>query len=509
MSEKPVFALTLRLMRVAFLLLKQFCDELVVESEVFLSLLIKTVAIDHTDGHTDPGPLWMRVLALEIFRGLCADFAVLIRIYERYDLDHPDRTSGIFISMMSTLNRLASERPTLLGINSDITSGPSFAHQSSPGANVGVQGMIDGVVGMATQAAAPLVGAQQQGGLTLPTATMKLQCIDQLDKAEAPLIPETYVYLLSLQCLSNIAEGFAGHSLSRYEEIRRQRSSQSLDGTHSAPVALNLDNLASQPVTDKLRIIRDMADASWPALLASLSFFVATNLDDELFSETLSSMQSFTYACGVLNLPTPRDAFLLTFCKFAVPSAIVANVAAESSGSTAMKPSQSVLNVDNLGLGATSAPTSLSTRSFAFLRTVLSVAQYLAGSLDTTWYTVFDTLQNAEFVLSSKSKKRPVSTMSSSTQPPALSSVESDETGIQNSIQRVFDCSRSLEAPAFTSFISSLCRLSSEMAGLISDEEQSNSVELPKTPTSIRRRASGMNTSRVFVCCSLRLLQSI
>ncbi|KAH9810864.1 hypothetical protein DFH28DRAFT_1224390 [Melampsora americana] len=497
MSEKPVFALTLRLMRVAFLLLKQFCDELVVESEVFLSLLIKTVAIDHTDGHTDPGPLWLRVLALEIFRGLCADFALLIRIYERYDLDHQERTSGIFTSMMSTLNRLASERPTLLGINHDITSGPSFAHQSTPGANVGVQGMIDGVVGMATQAAAPLVGAQQQSGLTLPTATMKLQCIDQLDKAEAPPIPETYVYLLSLQCLSNVAEGFAGHSLSRHEEIRRQGSSESPDATIS-PAALNLDNLASLPATDKLRIIRSMADASWPALLASLSFFVATNLDDDLFSETLSSMQSFTYACGVLDLPTPRDAFLLTFCKFAVPPAIVANVAAESSGSAAMKPSQSVLNVDNSGLGASSALTSLSTRSFAFLRTVLSVAQYLAGSLASTWYTVFDTLQNAEFVLSSKSKKRSVSTMSSSTQPPALSNVESDETGVQNSIQRLFDCSRSLEAAAFTSFIAALCRLSSEMAGLISGEEQSNSVELPKTPTSIRKRASGMNSSRVL-----------
>ncbi|KAG0149101.1 hypothetical protein CROQUDRAFT_74492 [Cronartium quercuum f. sp. fusiforme G11] len=496
MSEKPVFALTLRLMRVAFLLLKQFCDDLLVEAEVFLSLLIKTVSIDHTDHQSEAGPIWLRVLALEIFRGLCADFALLMRIYERYDLRRQERTSGIFTSMMSTLNRLASEKPHLLGIHYEISSGPSFAHQPGAGANIGVQGMIDGVVGMATQAAAPLVGSQQQGSLTLATATMKLQCIDQLDKAEAPPIPETYVYLLSLQCLSNVAEGFATFTLVKYEEIRRRKPAPSPDGIVWAPAALNLDNLKSSPDVDKLKMVKTMADASWPALLASLSFFVSTNLDDDLFAETLSSMQSFTYACGVLNLSTPRDAFLLTFCKFAVPSAIVANIAAESSGSSSMKPTQSVLSVD-MGIGSTPAPTSLSTRSYAFLRTVLSVAQYLAGSLDATWYTVFDTLQNAEFVLNSKSKRRAVSTNPSS-QTAGQSNNESDEAVIQTGIQKLFDCSRTLNAPAFTSFVASLCRLSAEMVGLISDEEPGNTTEAKTPTTSMRRRASGMNASRTL-----------
>lgn len=499
LSEKPTFALTLRLMRVAFLLLKQFCDDLLVEAEVFLSLLIKTVSIDHSDNQSDPGPLWLRVLALEIFRGLCADFALLMRIYERYDRRGQDRASGIFTAMMSTLNRLASEKPLLLGINHDLTSGASFTHQSGTGVNAGVQGMIDGVVGMATQAAAPLVGTQQQNGLTLATASMKLQCIDQLDKAEAPPIPETYVYLLSLQCLSNIAEGFAGFSLIKYEDIRRKIPPQSSDGTVWAAAALDFENLNPSPDAEKLKIVRSMADASWPALLASLSFFVSTNLDEALFGETLSSMQSFTFACGVLNLPTPRDAFLLTFCKFAVPPAVVANIAAESSGGATLKPSQSVLSADTLGIGSNPAPTSLSARSFAFLRTVLAVAQYLAGSLGNTWYTVFDTLQNADFVLSTRHKKRSVST-SASIQTTGLTNTDTDELSIQNSIQRLFDCSRTLSAPAFTSFIASLCRLSSEMVGLISEDELGNLSDLPKTPTSgTRRRASGMNASRTVV----------
>jgi len=311
LSEKPTFPLTLRLMRVAFLLLKQFSDDLLVEAEIFLSLIIKTISVDHSEGQAEPVPIWLRVLALEIFRGLCVDFDLLLKIYERYDMRRTDQTAGLFTSLMGTFNRLASEKPALLGINQDIAAGTSSYHMSSP-AHPGVQGMIDGVVGIATQAAAPLVGTQQ-GGLSLTTAAMKLQCIDQLDKAEAPVIPETYVYLLALQCICNVAEGFAGFALAQHEEFRHSRSNNPSDDTPPPSSILPIDELKGGPNKERLKITRSMADASWPALLASLNFFVSTNLDEELFNETLSAMQSFTYVCGILDLATPRDAFLLSF----------------------------------------------------------------------------------------------------------------------------------------------------------------------------------------------------
>ncbi|MBW0484031.1 hypothetical protein O181_023746 [Austropuccinia psidii MF-1] len=496
LSEKPTFPLTLRLMRVAFLLLKQFSDDLLVEAEIFLSLLIKTISLDHTDGQSEPVPIWLRVLVLEIFRGLCTDFDLLLRLYERYDLRRPDKASGLFTTLMGTFNRLASEKPQLLGISHDTTFGSSSAFQISSSTNPAVQGMIDGVVGIATQAAAPLVGTQQ-GGLTVATAAMKLQCIDQLDKAEAPMIPETYVYLLALQCLSNVAEGFAGSVMVQHEEIRHSHLNNSPEGSPVVPFVLNADNLKASHNTERIKMIKSMADASWPALLASLNFFVSTNLDNELFTETLAAMQSFTYVCGILDLTTPRDAFILSFCKFAVPPAIVANLAAEASGGTSVKGPQSVLSVDSLGLGPAPVPTSLSTRSLAFLHTLVAIAQYLARSLGNTWYTIFEALQNADYVLAAKLKKR--ATQSTTSLSPSTSGLSStnDESAIQANIQKLFDCSRVLDSAAFTDFITSLCRLSSEMVGLPADAEDSNSSRMPTVLSfDTRRKISGLNAIR-------------
>lgn len=68
LSDKPFFPLTLRSIRVVFLLLKQFIKELETEGEVFLSIIVKVIAGDHEAG--EPArPLWMRVLAMEIMRG--------------------------------------------------------------------------------------------------------------------------------------------------------------------------------------------------------------------------------------------------------------------------------------------------------------------------------------------------------------------------------------------------------------------------------------------------------
>ncbi|KAI9620594.1 hypothetical protein KEM48_008131 [Puccinia striiformis f. sp. tritici PST-130] len=228
---------------------------------------------------------------------------------------------------------------------------------------------------------------------------------DQLDKAEAPAIPETYIYLLALQCICNVAEGFAGFTLVQHDEFRHSRSKTASDDSPPQSFILPIDELKAGPNKERIKMTRSMADASWPALLASLNFFVSTNLDEELFTETLSAMQSFTYVCGILDLTTPRDAFLLSFCKFAVPPAIVANLIMEASSATPTKASQSVLNVDSLGLGTAHSPHLLQSAEPFFLTNLLSVAQYLSGVLGSSWYTVFETLQNADYVIAASSRK--------------------------------------------------------------------------------------------------------
>ena len=243
-----------------------------------------------------------------------------------------------------------------------------------------------------------------------------------------------------------------------------------------------------------------MADAGWPALLASLSFFLTTNLDDDLFTSTLSSFQNFMTTCGVLGLNTPRDAFLISLCKFAVPPSIVSQVANAESGHSAKAAPASMLSVGADALGLTSqqaGAATLSTRNLLCLRSLVGVSQALAGSLDGTWFHVFEVLQNADFVMrahaSKKQKKRSaplggggisaspqkstVTSTSGSSSSTATGSAldanhfiptEADEQAAQQRNARLLEVSKALDSKAFQAFVGALCRLNSEMIGISS-----------------------------------------
>lgn len=536
----------------------------------------------HPSG-TGSSPIWMRVLALEIFRGLCSDFALMTKFYERYDVTKKKSTSGktgssVFSDLMMALNRLSTEKHGILGVGTALIYGSSLApvsvghsgsSSSSSGGSSVAGGMIDSAVEMGmglAQVAGSVVGSSvgavagsTPAGLGITTASMKLQCIDQLDKAESPPIPETYIYLLALQCLCSLADGFANQAVTTHSLIistRPRSPATSIDPvTPSSPSALHLSTLdPADPKIVSLLTIRDMAETSWPALLASLSYFIAAALDDDLFVDVVAALQSFTTVCGIVGLDTPREAFLTSLCKFAVPPSVVAHIAAlDTSGSTA-KSATSVLSagVDSLGLGlgATTLPVGLSARNYACLKALISVASFLAGSLNAIWFAVFETLQNVDFVIranATRNKKR----LASGTTPPsplrpalllgAISAVSSaahgggattttttsvvqevDEVSIQASMAKLFEVSRHLDDDAFKWFVGGLCRLNGEMIG-IPMSERGAVLETPMTGGAVtgaggmpspamegtispdrssRRRASGISTIRTLVCCS-------
>lgn len=243
LAERPSFSTTLRLMRVMYLLLKKFNDELGTESEIFLTMFIKIVApgdVEGSGGHPlsssnitssggnsskdalrsslGPGgissavaaagasgtgtgggagnsPPWMRVLALEILRGLCGDFDLLRKIWDRYDASSSSGTEEgysteplsrasdetnqqrvpVFTSMITSFNRLATEKPALLGTGTAVVSGVPTDPVAAGGEYLG-SGVVDGLVGMAQQAANSVgVHGPNAGGLATQNASVKLQ----------------------------------------------------------------------------------------------------------------------------------------------------------------------------------------------------------------------------------------------------------------------------------------------------------------------------------------------
>jgi len=314
-----------------------------------------------------------------------------------------------------------------------------------------------------------------------------------------------------------------------------QRPQAAGESVIHAPASLDISTLPpDEPATIHLGIVRSMVEHGWPALLAALSFIISTNLSDELFIDALTSYQAMTNVAGMLALTTPRDAFLTSLSKFAVPSRVVSSLASYIEPPT---PRSSTSLTDNLGLTVPPAPPALSERNLVCLKVLISSALFLAGSLEESWYGILEAVQNADYVITLKGSQlqsaRRNSTIATGSgavsrvvsgagppdgaktapQPlrhPLLADTDSDS--IQLAIQRLFEVSKSLEDSAFQDFVKALCKLSSEMVGMQSDRndppanESEGLNELPnpaglspRVGVAHRRRVSGIHLPRTLV----------
>ncbi|KAI0700224.1 hypothetical protein C8T65DRAFT_790748 [Cerioporus squamosus] len=550
LSDRPNFPLTLRCTRVVFLLLKQFSSELKTESEVFLMLLIRIVGAE--SGDTDPAdaaqghpvrPLWMRVLAMEIMRGLCSDAELVRSIWDRYDAE--DGGSKVFTSLITALKRLVTERPALLGVGQQMFGVGVSTHPSSS-ADGAYALDVGGVAGMVASAASATVSGvanmmSTEAGLSVQTSAMKLQCIDQLDKADSPPIPESYLYLLGVQCLVALCEGFATFTAPLYNSIMVQKPRTAGEPVIRAPPALDLSTLPQDdPVTHQLQTVHDMVENGWPALLAALSFLISTNLSDELFVDVLASYQALTTVSGMLGLTTPRDAFFTSLARLAIPTRVVSSIDSYVPAEPSTPRTAASAISETFGLpGGSTQPPGLSERNMACLKVLVASALFLAGSLGPSWFDILEALQNADYVLTMKGARPPTNkrntigpgtgslppsrSVSSSgsagagSQPPPSPThrhpllADLDPDSLQHSIQRLFDASKNLEDAAFCDFVKALCKLSGAMIGMQSDtleginesvEELSTSSSATLSPSSAepahRRRVSGIHLPRTL-----------
>ncbi|KAG0202741.1 hypothetical protein BGX28_004846 [Mortierella sp. GBA30] len=371
-SDKHDFPQTMRLMRVVYILIKQFHEILAIECEIFLSMLIKLLEPEN-------GVLWQRVLAMEIFRGICGDNSLMRRIYKAYD--QQGTSTDIFGDMIIAIGRLSTEKPQLVGAGSLVQENSDVARQS----NVSESGADSGV-----------------GGLSIATSTMRIQCVDQLDKADPPQIPETYLYYLSLICINSIADGLASYIFPIVSQALhdQQRQAQGRENANESPESTaarhmlsvfpntNTLELSRTKEADDIALVTTMAESAWPGLLAAFSYFLGSNLDEELFHNVMRAYQNFTSVCGVLQLNIPRDAFLTSLCKYClpVPPALEQRSGAPTGNSAGQEASVS----------------SITDKNMYCLRILLNVAQYLGGTLFDSWYLILETMQQAEHLLTAK-----------------------------------------------------------------------------------------------------------
>ncbi|KAI0270120.1 hypothetical protein BGY98DRAFT_1100900 [Russula aff. rugulosa BPL654] len=105
----------------------------------------------------------------------------------------------IFTLLISALKRLAIPRPTQLGVSAQthevgVTASDSQSHLQT---HRSLDNIAEMVVTAVVSNVVRMIGTQ--AGLSVQTAATKVPCIDQLDKTDAPLIPEAYIHLLGMQ----------------------------------------------------------------------------------------------------------------------------------------------------------------------------------------------------------------------------------------------------------------------------------------------------------------------
>ncbi|OTA00852.1 hypothetical protein A9Z42_0011440 [Trichoderma parareesei] len=432
---KPSFATTVRLVRILYTLLRRHITVLPTECGDALSLLTTLLDQDTT--------IWKRALCMEVFRGIFAEHALVRRIFAMYDAKEGDK--DIIKTLIATFVRLSTEKPAVIGLGHQSTmpvADPSGSSNLSTDQALIEATSVTGIIGGS-------VGSEVANiGISVAWSSVRVPCIDQLDKAEAPTIPESYIYSLILACLSSLSDGLAKFILPltvpNESRARRKASKQDMGRSSPAPAQLEAEgssqgprersasfkknpvpinplDLEDHPAYSEVRICSDIVTECWPAILATCSTFLYASLDSEYYHGLVRAFQRFAHVAGLMQLATPRDAFLSTLGKAAVPPNILSACvnAGQSRSSTATTPTETsnsvfsnargLLSVENLTQvsspterqrqGPLDPSTTLNTRNLLCLRALLNLGIALGPTLGHAWGIILETLQQADFVL--------------------------------------------------------------------------------------------------------------
>ncbi|KAI1814284.1 hypothetical protein GGS20DRAFT_576976 [Poronia punctata] len=562
LNGRPNFATSVRLVRILYTLLKKHLHILPTEGGEALDVLTQLLDQD--------AAIWKRALCMEVFKGIFAEPTLLRRIFTLYDAQEGQKS--VLKNLTATFVRVSTERPVVIGLG----------HQSTipvadPYANMGSssdQAMLEssGVTGI-------IGGSVNEGhntGISSQWSTVRVACIDQLDKTEAPNIPESYVYALTLSCITSLSEGLAkfilpltvpGDNRSRKRgskhletgrdspapgdlggtdspktSVERVASTTSLERSPSFkknPVPVNPLGLKEHPLYNDVKTCAEMIEECWPAILATCSTFLYAALDSEYYHGLVRAFQKFAHVAGLLRLNTPRDAFLTTLGKAAVPpNVFTACLNAGSSKPPPPSPStvetpntilsnaRGLLSVENLvtpvgaagerqrqaSFDSSTTLQTLNTRNLLCMRALLNLGIALGPTLNSSWSIILETLQQADFVLFTNGKtagRVPMVTKAPDTKAEAeaaglLAGFNSEIRAVETAASRLIESTVDFPNDAFVEIATSVCHLLEKPASERPAEpaNQPHSPLVPpssanslRTPNAQHRRLSGVVVS--------------
>lgn len=530
LSDKLNFAVTVRIVRILYILLRRHLSILASEGEMALGLLTHMLDQDTA--------MWKRSLCMEVLRGVFAEGALIRRIFAMYDANG---RKPILRDLVAAFVRISTEKPSLIGLSHQSTI--PIASQGDTGGSDPVvleASVIPGIISSSASSSEP------EAGISTQWSTMRVPCIDQLDKTDPPSIPESYIYSLTLACISGFSEGLAKFILPLTVPERPRKKARQPEGESKPsdaapstpisqgtlerqpsfkknPVPVNPLLLQDHPLHEDVKICAGIVEECWPAVLATCSTFLYSALDSEYYHGLVRSFQKFTHVAGLLRLATPRDAFLTTLGKAAVP----ANVLTASTTQNPVPPTppaespsmfsnaRGLLSVDSLVGGSSPSergrqssvdagqPSSLNTRNLLCLRALLNLGIALGPTLDSAWVIILGTLQEADLVLFSSSKSarslassQKLGGQNTSDGSSLLANFGTEIKAVETAASRLLESTIDFPNEAFLEVVEALCKLfrnddESKLEGL--------GISMPSSPrpAQTHRRVHSFNAAPV------------
>lgn len=510
LSDRLSFPIVVRIIRILNLIIRNHLTILPSECEIALGLLNHML---------DPqaSQLWKRALCLEVFRGIYADSRLLLAIYHQFDAQ--DGKKKIFGDNLASFVRLATEKPALIGLGQHSTAPVSYADDSVAGSDqaAAAAGAMAGDIG------GPISDRSSNSrpsGISTQWSSMKTPCIDHLDKSDPPSLPETYIYSLVLTCITNISESLAKFvlPLTVYHDNKSRRKPKSdepatqdgedtpsneggrrLSRTQSfrkKTIPVNPLDLTDHPAYAYIETSLALVTECWPAILATCSTFLNAALDVDYYRALVRAIQKFTQVSGLLRMATPRDAFLTTMGKAAVPSNLLLTNVVSPKTATGEQPgmfnnAKGLLSVDSLVSQSSGASAdhsrrpshdvqmpSLGPRNLLCLRALLNLAIALGPTLQSAWSIIFETLQVADLVLSLSNQNSNRSSSQHAGAQGAAEKIETETAAVQAAARRLFESTADFPNESFTEVLQALC-------ALLSDPSPTESGQM--TPTTAGR----------------------
>ena len=504
LSEKNAFGTTVRCTRLSAIIIRSLLVELGEDCEILLGLLNHTLDTDST-------PTWKRVLTLEMFRSLHADVSLMRLIYSQFDCEENRR--NVIRDHLGILVRLASEKPSIIGLGAQ-SSVPSMIVDDSDQVASQAGGVV-GSIGVSTTA-----NDLNTSGISNKWSVLKTPLMEQLDKPDPSPLPISYLYKLVLDCLTGFEEGIARYllpfSVPKEKRNRRKQKKvtenikadstdgerpieEELPGSKRSKTLVNPLSLDDHPQKTEIEISAQMIEQCWPALLAASSTFFNAALDSENFHALLRAFQKFTQISGLLELVTPRDAFLTTLGKHALPASkglkppSARNEESPSTSTDASREPSPVPTTPKLRPPIKRQHTldiaisRLESRHLLCLRALLNLGIALGPSLRASWTIVLETLQQVDLLMTSakRTQQRP---QSREGEGKALEFEQTEDLGVEitaaeTAASRLFEGSKDYEDETFVEFLIHLCGLLNEQLASSNHATPNNDALSPASST--------------------------